>query len=152
MYKNKDIVEYEFYKTNLWDFDEISFEYGAYAVKDFLENCIKTYDNYLVFAFNCRWNSTSGYMFKQDIFDCVVRDYDCSQYVWAISKNNKAMLLKEFYHDKPYGHSTVIIGLTDKEYAKLENADFFEIKNFAKKYLDTLHIAKLKTGSKYLSA
>ena len=138
MYKNKDIFEYEFYKTNLWDFDEISFEYGAYAVREFLENCLKTYDNYLVFAFDCTWNGSNGYTFEQDILECVVRDYDVTQFIHSISKGNKAILLREFHHDKPYGHNTIIIGLTDKEYETLVNKDFSEIEKFANQYYDTL--------------
>lgn len=138
MLKTKDLMDQKLNKVNIWKIDDITEEYGAYAVSDFLENCLKTYEHYLVFAFNCTWNGGSGYAFKDNLFDCVVRNYDVSQFVRAISKHNKSMLLREFHHDVAYGHNSVIIGLTDKEYETLENADFSEIENFAKKYLDTL--------------
>lgn len=149
MYNTKQLIKDGLINTNLWSLDDVTEEYGAYAVSDFLENCIKTYDNYLVFAFDCTWNGSNGYTFKQDIFDCVVRSYDCSQYVWAISKNNKAILLKEFHHDKPYGHSTVVIGLTDKEYEALVNKDFSEIEKFALKHYKSLDRSFCENMTKY---
>lgn len=138
MLKTKDLMDQKLNKINIWEIDDVIGEYGAYAVSDFLESCIKPYEHYLVFAFECTWNGASGYTFKDNLFDCVVRSYDCEQFIWAISKNNKAMLLKEFHHDKPYGHSTVIIGLTDKEYEKLVNKDFSEIEKFAQEYHNSL--------------
>lgn len=138
MYNTKQLIKDGLINTNLWNFDEISFEYGAYAVREFLENCLKTYEHYLVFAFNCTWNGASGYTFEDDLLECIVRDYDVSQFVQSISKHNKAMLIKEFHHDKPFGHNTIIIGLTDKEYETLVNKDFSEIEKFALKHHNSL--------------
>lgn len=138
MYNTKQLRKEGLTEINLWDLDDVTEEYGAYAVSDFLESCIKPYNHYLVFAFECKWNGASGYSFKDNLFDCVVRSYDCGQYVWAISERNKAMLLEEFHHDKPDGHMTVIIGLTDKEYETLINKDFSGIEKFALKHHDAL--------------
>ena len=149
MLKTKDLKDQKLNRVNIWDVDNIIDEYGPYAVIEFLENCLKTYEHYLVFAFNCTWNGASGYSFKDNLFDCVVRSYDCTQYVWAISKNNKAMLLKEFHHDKPYGHSSVIVGLTDKEYETLVNKDFSEIEKFALKHYKSLDRSFCENMTKY---
>jgi hypothetical protein len=138
MLKTKDLKDQKLNEVNIWDVDNIIDEYRPYAVIEFLENCLKTYEHYLVFAFNCTWNGASGYTFEDDLLECIVRDYDVSQFVQAISKHNKSMLIKEFHHDKPFGHNTIIIGLTDKEYETLVNKDFSEIEKFANKYLDTL--------------
>lgn len=141
MLKNKDIKKYKLDKQDIWSLDELEdcTEYGVYAVQEFLDECIKCYNHYLVFAYNCRYNGASGYSIKEDLIECVYRDYDVSMYLKAISRGNKSITLREYSHDVPMGANTIIIGLTDKEYEKLDKADyegdFEKIRKFADKHI-----------------
>ena len=99
---------------------------------DFTRGLSKDYDSYLVVALNCRYNGASGYKIVYNKQDCFYRSYNCSQYVVNRTKKGKTLILKEFHHDKPMGHYTVIIGLTDSELEKLNNMSFENIINLAK--------------------
>ena len=96
----------------------------------------KKYNKYLVVAFNCTWNGASGYSFKDNYIDCFVRDYDSTMYVTGSSKNGKYLRLRESHHDVPCGHNTIVIGLTDNEYNKLEGKDVDYIINYGKECLN----------------
>lgn len=110
------------------DFDELMF-------KDYINSIIKSYNHYLVCAYHSNWLGQTGYKIADEIEDCFSRSYDCSQYVSGSSKGGKSLLITEYSHDVPMGHSTVIIGLTDKEFEKIDYedrwGDFENIINFA---------------------
>lgn len=130
-YNNLDIRKYKMYNQNIQDIE-------PWELQDFTDFLIKSYNKYLVFAFNCTWNNKSGYTLKNDIIECLQRSYECGQYLESITPKNKAILLNEISHDKPFGYDVVIIGLTDAEAERLEASDFQGVEKFAKKYLDDL--------------
>lgn len=113
-----DVVDYDSF-----DFDEEELQY-------ILEDLIGNHPHYLVFASNCTWNGVSGYKFCTNIIDTCARNYDIS--LTLKEKGTNAILCTEYSHDVPTGSPTYIIGLSNKEYNKLENADFSEVENFAK--------------------
>lgn len=98
------------------DFDEWLF-------KDYIKSLIKDYNHYLVCAYHSNWLGQTGYKIADEIEDCFYRGYACSQYVSGSSKGGKSLLITEYSHDVPMGHSTVIIGLTDKEFEKIDYED-----------------------------
>ena len=99
---------------------------------------MRVHDNYLVFAKNCRWNGASGYKFAKSFRDAVSRSYDTIQILENISGGGKAVLVSEYSHDVPQGGTTVIVSLTDREYRKLQKADFEKVQEFAETYIRKL--------------
>jgi hypothetical protein len=95
----------------------------------------KQYNHYLVILFNSTWTNASGYKFFDDYMKCFYRDYDSTMYIFGSSRNGKYLELFEYHHDKPMGHSSIIIGLTDTEYNKLSKKSIDEIVDFGKKSL-----------------
>lgn len=120
------------------DFDGVEYSYTDDIEIDdtfsYLMN--KRYNKYLVVAFNCTWSGASGYSLKEDYIDCFVRNYDSTMYVTGSSKNGKYLKLRESHHDVPCGHTTIVVGLTDKEYEKLEDKDVDYIINYGKDCLN----------------
>ena len=108
------------------DFDEDEY-------MDFISELIKTANHYLVCAYHCTWNGRTGYKFVDTLSDAFYREYDCSQYYKGGSRGGKSICISEYSHDVPMGHTTMIIGLTDKEYEKLSywDVDFDTVIKFA---------------------
>lgn len=122
-----DIEEFEI-PSNAVDYD--SFEFDEEELQYILEDLIGNHPHYLVFASKCTWNGANGYKFCNNIIDTCVRNYEIS--LTLREKGTNAILCTESSHDVPTGSPTYIIGLSNKEYNKLENADFSEVENFAK--------------------
>lgn len=122
-------------------YDGIDYGYtDEYEIDDVL-SClmdVKKYNRFLVVAFNCTWSGASGYSIKDNYIDCFVRNYDSTMYVVGSSKNGKYLEARESHHDVPCGHKTIIVGLTDKEYEKLENKDVDYVINYGKNCLDKI--------------
>ena len=113
------------------DFDEWMF-------KDFINSLMKFADYYLVCAYNSNWLRQTGYKIVDDVEDAFRRNYDVSQYYRGGSSGGKSIMISEFHHDCPMGHSTMIIGLTEKEFNKLDNSDFETVIKFADKHSDSI--------------
>ena len=111
--------------------DAVNWE-SAYFEEDELVELLREYLNvhkhYLVFAKNCTWNGSSGYTFCDDIAETCYRDYDITLILEKTGKD--AILCTESSHDVPCGAPTYIVGLSEKEYDKLQNASFDEIEKF----------------------
>ena len=122
-------------------YDGIDYDYtDEYEIDDVL-SClmdVKKYDRFLVVAFNCTWSGASGYSIKDNYIDCFVRNYDSTMYVVGSSKSGKYLEVRESHHDVPCGRKTIIVGLTDKEYEKLENKDVDYVINYGKNCLDKI--------------
>lgn len=123
----------------LWDNVEYSYT-DEDERADFLHGLMnyKAYDHFLVVLFNSRWTGASGYKIFSNYIDCFVRDYDCTMYVVDSTPRGKCLLMRETHHDVPMGHSSIIIGLTNREYEKLQNMDFEKVINFAEKWFESL--------------
>lgn len=136
-YKLVDMGEIEY--TDI-DYNFSDFDNDEYS--EFLSEIVKKANNYLLYLPNSTWNGASGCGIVNSLEDAFIRNYDCHQYIKAVSRGNKAVLLRECHHDVPMGHHVVIIALTDAEYNKLENADFNTLEKFALKYLKALETNK----------
>lgn len=94
----------------------------------------KKYNHFLMVGYGSNWRGQTGYKFIHYYFDAFYRDYDCDLFYQSSSTNGKVLNLTEHSHDVPMGFTTQIIGLTDKEYERLVNANFDSIMKFAKKF------------------
>lgn len=128
-----------FLSISMHDIDKFNIDYDAVNwdssefMDDELEWLLESYLNnhpyYLVFASGCRWNGASGYKICSDIKDTVYRGYDVTLILEEQGKN--CIKCRESSHDVPMGSTTIIIGLSNEEYEKLEDAEFDEIEQFA---------------------
>lgn len=98
---------------------------------DFMEQFLKEYDHYLVVAYNSNWRGQTGFRFTDNIIDTVYRKYDVTQNIIGGTNSRKSLLIMEYHHDVPMGHETIIVGLTEKEYEKLDYSSFEDIIDFA---------------------
>lgn len=121
------------------NYDNIDYDYtDELENEDFIEGLMnyQKYNHYLVVLFNSRWNGASGYKVFNNYRECFYRDYEVSMYVVGGSKSGKYLQLREYHHDIPMGHNSIIIGLTESEYEKVENMSIDEVINFGAKYLE----------------
>lgn len=107
-----------------WD----SCEFDEYGLEDIMEGYVGKYPHYLVFASGCRWNGSSGYKLCDNILQTVYRDYDIS--LEFVDKGKRKAAFIESSHDVPTGSTTYIVGLTNREYNKLVDAEFEEVESF----------------------
>lgn len=135
-------IEKEFNKNSLKDLDIQ--EVGTYCDEDEIDNFFdnlmncKKYNHFLIVVFEATWNKANGYKVTDDYMNCYYRSYDCSIYVTGSSRTGKYLKLKEFNHDCPCGHDTIIIGLTEREYNRIYNLNTDEIIDFGQKALDKI--------------
>ena len=116
----------ENYDNIVYDYtDEIEIDYFFKQLMNY-----KKYNHYLVVLFNSRWTGASGYKIFNNYMDCFFRDYENSMYVKGSSRGGKYLKLREYHHDKPMGHDSIIIGLTDREYEKLYSMSIDKIIDF----------------------
>lgn len=123
------------------NFDNIEYDYtDEIEIEDTIMQLMnyKKYNHYLVVLFNSRWTSASGYKIFDNYKECFYRDYDVNMYVKGSSRSGKYLKLREYHHDVPMGHDSIIIGLTDREYEKLDNMNIYEIINFGAKSLEKI--------------
>lgn len=115
------------------NFDNIEYDYtDEVEIEDTIMQLMNynKYNHYLVVLFNSTWNNASGYKFFDKYDECFYRDYDNSMYVIGSSRSGKYLELREYHHDKPMGHNSIIIGLTDTEFEKLDRKGIQEIIDF----------------------
>lgn len=130
----KDMVDMVYLTTN--DFDKVidtnDIEY-SYTDNDEIETFLadlmnyEKYKHFLVVLFNSTWNNASGYKIFDNYFDTFYRDYDTDMHYVGGTKGGKAITLIEYSHDKPTGYNSIIVGLTESEYNKLQNYDIEKI-------------------------
>lgn len=115
------------------NFDDIEYDYtDEVEIEETIMQLMNynKYNHYLVVLFNSTWNNASGYKFFDKYDECFYRDYDNSMYVIGSSRSGKYLELREYHHDKPMGHNSIIIGLTDTEFEKLDRKGIQEIIDF----------------------
>lgn len=126
-YNVKDLRKIDIQKVG----SEYDYEFSEDEFLDFMEQFLKEYDHYLVVAYSSNWRGQTGYKFTDNIIDTVYRKYDVTQNIIGGTNSRKSLLIKEYHHDVPMGHETIIIGLTEKEYEKLDYSSFEDIIEFA---------------------
>ena len=99
---------------------------------------LKEYNHYLIVGYNSDWRGRTGYSLVNDVIDTVLRNYDVTQNIIGVTNSRKSLLIMEYSHDVPMGHKTLIVGLTDNEYEKLENSSYEKVMDFADKKEKTI--------------
>lgn len=120
------------------DVDWINLEWDDWDWDLVAGKIIKNAEHYLVYVFGIRWNGADGYRFNDDFRACFARDYDAMIYPKNVSRNGKTLLCVRYSHDVPTGSQTCIIALTDREYNRLNKADFNTVKQFVEKCRDAV--------------
>lgn len=114
------------------NFDNVYFDYiDRDEIEEFIDSLLANYNNYLVIAYNSTWRGQTGYNIVDSKNECFYRDYDVTQNVIGSSVKGKILKIREYSHDVPMGHDTIIIGLTDSEYEKLVYSNFESVIKFA---------------------
>lgn len=114
------------------NFDNVYFDYiDRDEIEEFIDSLLANYNNYLVIAYNSTWRGQTGYNIVDSKNECFYRDYDVTQNIIGSSVKGKILKIREYSHDVPTGHDTIIIGLTDTEYEKLVYSDFDSVIKFA---------------------
>lgn len=114
------------------NFDNVYFDYiDRDEIEEFIDSLLANYNNYLVIAYNSTWRGQTGYNIVDSKNECFYRDYDVTQNVIGSSVKGKILKIREYSHDVPMGHDTIIIGLTDNEYEKLVYSNFESVIKFA---------------------
>ena len=126
-YNVKDLMKIDIQEVGNYE----GYEFSEDEFLDFMEQFLKEYDHYLVVAYSSNWRGQTGYKFTDNIIDTVYRKYDVTQNIIGGTNSRKSLLIKEYHHDVPMGHETIIIGLTEKEYEKLDYSSFEDIIEFA---------------------
>lgn len=126
-YNVKDLMKIDIQEVGNYE----GYEFSEDEFLDFMEQFLKEYDHYLVVAYSSNWRGQTGYRFTDNIIDTVYRKYDVTQNIIGGTNSRKSLLIMEYHHDVPMGHETIIIGLTDKEYEKLDYSSFEDIIDFA---------------------
>lgn len=76
---------------------------------------------YLVYLKNSTWQNSSGFCIVGDIERVLDRGYDCAVYLKDSVADGKVLVCKEYHHDKPLGHPSYIVALTDEECFSLKS-------------------------------
>lgn len=126
-YNVKDLMKIDIQEVGNYE----GYEFSEDELLGFMEQFLKEYDHYLVVAYNSNWRGQTGYRFTDNIIDTVYRNYDVTQNIIGGTNSKKSLLIKEYHHDVPMGHETIIIGLTEKEYEKLDYSSVEDIIKFA---------------------
>ena len=124
---SKSLIDKFEIPTDAIDWD--SYEVDTDMLEGELEYFVGNHPQYLVIANNCRWNSETGYMFTDNLVKTVSRDYDIT--LTITEDGQDAIKCRESSHDAPTGHTTYIVGLSNEEYEKLEEAELNELIKFA---------------------
>jgi len=121
------------------DYDTQRFD--EFELDSLLSGILEPSNYYLVYASGMTWDGSDGYKTfdKYQTADMFRREYEVAIYPEECAADGKVLLCKEFSHDAPTGSSTVIIGLTEDEYDKIENEwEPKQVREFAKKHMDPL--------------
>lgn len=125
-----DIEKYDI-PSEAVDYDSASIDYDM--INSELNSIFDDYYGYLIWAVGCKWNGATGYTIVKDKGQIFRRDYDIS--VYDLKKNSKhAIEWLETSHDVPTGHKAYAIGLTPRDYERLENATFEDVEKFVHKW------------------
>lgn len=119
--RNADISEDAIdWQSGEFDRDELNY---------ILTDKIGKFPHYLVIACNCKWNGASGYMITDEITKTCERSYDISLDLQEEGRN--AIKCRESSHDVPTGSTTYIVGISNKDFNKLEGVDLNDLIKYA---------------------
>ena len=86
---------------------------------------------YLVFAFGCEWDGSSGYTVADTITDAIACRPKAVLEPEAVSRRGKILVCRESSSSAPFGGKTVFVALTTREKILVNRAAYKTVEAFA---------------------
>ena len=120
------------------DYSDVEFDYTDYSMWTDLKNEIfkNKYTHYLEYTTCGNWRGQAGYRFRT-LTNALEYSYDCSMDYLARSKSLKYFHFRMHSHDV-HNASHYYIGLNEREYQFLSDADFDSVIQWAEEKLETV--------------
>lgn len=120
------------------DVSQLEFDYTDHLMWKDLKNEIfkKKYEHYLEYTTCVNWRGQNGFRFRT-LENALEYSYDCSMNYLARSKSYKYTHFSMSSHDV-YSANHYYIGLNEREYQFLSNADFDTVVQWVEEKLETV--------------
>lgn len=102
---------------------------------------IREANYYLVYLKNSTWRNASGFCIVGDIERVLDRGYDCAVYLKGSVADGKVLVCKEYHHDKPLGHPSYVVALTDEECSSLKAMSKLDVFDGISKLFNSLGVS-----------
>lgn len=102
---------------------------------------IREANYYLVYLKNSTWRNASGFCIVGDIERVLDRGYDCAVYLKDSVADGKVLVCKEYHHDKPLGHPSYVVALTDEECSSLKAMSKLDVFDGISKLFNSLGVS-----------
>lgn len=102
---------------------------------------IREANYYLVYLKNSTWRNASGFCIVGDIERVLDRGYDCAVYLKDSVADGKVLVCKEYHHDKPLGHPSYVVALTDEECSSLKAMSKLDVFDCISKLFNSLGVS-----------
>lgn len=102
---------------------------------------IREANYYLVYLKNSTWRNASGFCIVEDIERVLDRGYNHAMYLEDSVADGKVLVCKEYHHDKPLGHPSYIVALTDEECSSLKSMSEMDVFDGISKLFNSLGVS-----------
>lgn len=102
---------------------------------------IREANYYLVYLKNSTWRNASGFCIVGDIERVLDGGYDCAVYLKDSVADGKVLVCKEYHHDKPLGHPSYVVALTDEECSSLKAMSKLDVFDGISKLFNSLGVS-----------
>lgn len=102
---------------------------------------IREANYYLVYLKNSTWRNASGFCIVEDIERVLDRGYNHAMYLEDSVADGKVLVCKEYHHDKPLGHPSYIVALTDEECSSLKSMSKMDVFDGISKLFNSLGVS-----------
>lgn len=102
---------------------------------------IREANYYLVYLKNSTWRNASGFCIVGDVERVLDRGYNNSMYLEDSVAEGKVLVCKEYHHDKPLGHPSYIVALTDEERSSLKSMSKMDVFDGISKLFNSLGVS-----------
>lgn len=102
---------------------------------------IREANYYLVYLKNSTWRNASGFCIVGDVERVLDRGYNHSMYLEDSVADGKVLVCKEYHHDKPLGHPSYIVALTDEECSSLKVMSKMDVFDGISKLFNSLGVS-----------
>lgn len=110
---------------------------GDFSMKPYIREA----NYYLVYLKNSTWRNASGFCIVGDIERVLDRGYDCAVYLKDSVADGKVLVCKEYHHDKPLGHPSYVVALTDEECSSLKAMSKLDVFDGISKLFNSLGVS-----------
>lgn len=133
--KTRDSKDFKKAVLSVKDLDIMSCE--DFSMKPYIREA----NYYLVYLKNSTWQNASGFCIVGDIERVLDRGYNHSMYLEDSVAEGKVLVCREYHHDKPLGHPSYIVALTDEECSSLKVMSKMDVFNGISKLFNSLGVS-----------